>query len=182
MKKKITIAVVCAVLSCVCLIGTTFAWLVDKTDPVENTFTVGNVDIELTESDDLDLKMVPGNDITKDPKVIVKANSEDCYVFVKVEKSANFDDFMTYAKADGWDEYKTEDNYVVYSRTVSLQDTDQEFAILADNKVSVKNSVTKGMMDAIKAGTSTSPTLTFTAYAAQKSNLTIDEAWAAINA
>lgn len=173
MKKKITIAVVCAVLSCVCLIGTTFAWLVDKTDPVKNTFTVGNVDIELTESDDLDLKMVPGNTITKDPKVTVVAGSEACWVFIKIEKSANFDTFMEYALADGWIQLKDGETPIdgVFYREVASSNADQPFVVLADNEVTVKNTVTKAMMDAIVADASLKPTLTFTAYAVQKDNV-----------
>ena len=179
MKKKITIAVVCAVLSCVCLIGTTFAWLVDKTDPVENTFTVGNVDIELTESDDLNLKMVPGNTITKDPKVTVIGGSEACWVFIKIEKSANFDTFMEYAVATGWTALA--DNDGVYYREVAASAADQHFAVLNGDKVTVKDTVTKAMMDAITAGTSTNPTLTFTAYAVQRDNITTAaDAWAKV--
>lgn len=179
MKKKITITIICAVLSCVCLIGTTFAWLVDKTDPVENTFTVGNVDIELAESTGLDLKMVPGNTITKDPKVTVIGGSEACWVFIKIEKSANFDTFMTYALADGWTPLAGNDG--VYYREVATSAVDQPFAVLNGDKVTVKDTVTKAMMDAITAGTSTNPTLTFTAYAVQRDNInTAADAWAKV--
>lgn len=77
-----------------CAIGGTLAWLTDKTDEVKNTFTTSNIDIELTETgttkDDTtgnetrNYKMVPGWTLSKDPKVTVKAGSEDCYLFVKV--------------------------------------------------------------------------------------------------
>ena len=83
-------------------IGGTVAWLTDKTNPITNTFTTSNIDIDLTESENLDLKMVPGNTITKDPKVTVNAGSEACWLFVKVVKSDNFDGFMTYEMADDW--------------------------------------------------------------------------------
>ena len=75
MKKK-TIAVVLAlVLVICCAVGGVLAWLTDTTDSITNTFTVGNVKIDLAESKNLDLKMVPGQTIKKDPKVTVKANS-----------------------------------------------------------------------------------------------------------
>ena len=101
MKKKGWLSVVALVLVLCCAVGGTLAWLTDTTDPVTNTFTVGDIDIDLTESDHLDLKMIPGRTITKDPKVTVKAGSEACWLFVKVQKSANFADFLTCDMAVG---------------------------------------------------------------------------------
>ena len=149
-------------------IGGTMAWLIAQTDPVVNTFVVGNIEIELDESDDLNLKMVPGADIKKDPTVSVLADSEDCYVFVKIEKSANFDTYMTFEEADGWDKVEAGTNYVVYGRTAKANDS---FHVLKDDKVKVLDTVTKAMMDAIKNGTANEPKLTFTAYAIQSANL-----------
>ena len=81
MKKKV-LSIVAVVLVLCCAIGGTLAWLTDRTNPVVNTFTVGDINIELKESENLNLKMVPGNTIAKDPKVTVKADSEACYLFV----------------------------------------------------------------------------------------------------
>lgn len=178
MKKKITIAVVCAVLSCVCLIGTTFAWLMDKTDPITNTFTVGDINITLEETKGTEItgvrqfKMLPGNDIEKDPTVTVEAGSEACYVFVKIEKSTNFDTFMEYALADGWIQLKNGETPIdgVFYREVASSNADQPFAVLNGDKVTVKNTVTKGDMDGLNDA-SKYPTLTFTAYAVQKDNV-----------
>ena len=47
------------------------------------------------------------------------------------------------------------------------------------DEVTVKNTVTKAMVDAIEQKTATEPTLTFTAYAVQKAN--VDTAAAAWN-
>jgi len=161
MKNKITITIICAVLSCVCLIGTTFAWLTAKTDPITNTFTVGDINITLTEGDALDLKMIPGKTITKDPKVTVKAGSEACWLFVKIEKSANFDDYMTFAVADGWTELESG----VYYREVDAVDADTDFNVIKNNQVKVSEDVTK---TELQAAASSAPTLTFTAYAVQQ--------------
>lgn len=175
MKKKV-LSIVAVVLVLCCAIGGTLAWLTDKTDPVVNTFTVGDINIELTESENLDLKMVPGNTITKDPKVTVKANSEACWLFVKVEKSTNFDQYLSYEMADGWT--KLEDG--VYYREVSATTADTDFAVLKDNQVKVLDTVTKTMLEAAKTD---APTLTFTAYAVQKDNVTsVTDAWAKANA
>lgn len=166
MKKKV-LSIVAVILVLCCAIGGTLAWLTDKTDPVVNTFTVGDINIELTESENLNLKMVPGNTITKDPKVTVKANSEACWLFVKVEESANFDSFMTYDMADGWTELPGVAG--VYYREVAATTAATDFSVLKGDSVSVKDTVTKADLNALTQNTF--PTLTFTAYAVQKDNV-----------
>lgn len=171
-------------------IGGTVAWLTAQTPSVTNTFTVGDINIELTESENLNLKMVPGNTITKDPKVTVKAGSEACWLFVKVEKSSNLLDFITYAIADGWAPLPGVDG--VYYREVGASNADQPFAVLANNQVTVNDTVTKGMMNAFDTNkdgqisgdeVDALPTLTFTAYAVQKENInSAADAWAKVNA
>lgn len=190
MKMKKAIALGLAVLMIVAAsVAGTVAWLQDSTTEVKNTFTPTTVDVELDESDVLDLDMIPGHTIVKDPKAMVVAGSVDSYLFVKVEKSANFDSFMTYEIADGWTELTsaTEENYKVYYREVidasdenDANNIGDQYPILKENKVSVKENVTKQMMDTLTA--ETYPTLTFTAYATQlyKSNgakFTPAEAW-----
>ena len=71
-----------------CGIGGTIAWLMSNTGTITNTFTSSDLTITLTESkpDNQTAKMVPGAVIAKDPTVTVKGSSEDCYVFVKIEK------------------------------------------------------------------------------------------------
>lgn len=161
----------------VAAVGGTVAWLTATTTAVTNTFTVGDINITLTETTS-NYKMVPGNTIAKDPKVTVKANSEACWLFVKVEKSANLGDFITYAVADGWTALDGVTG--VYYREVAANATDdQTFSVLKDNQVTVNNTVTKSMMDALKAENAVQPTLTFTAYAVQKDNITTAAAaWA----
>lgn len=164
MKKKILVPVVAVALVFCCVIGGTLAWLTDKTDPVVNTFTVGDVDITLAETTGPEYKMVPGYTIAKDPKVTVTADSEDCWLFVKVEKSENFDTFMTYAMADGWNALS--DTTGVYYRQVNKTDVVREFSVLAGDQVAVRNDVTKKQMDDLAV--ENYPTLTFTAYAVQQ--------------
>lgn len=179
MKKKIALSIAAIALVICCAVGGTLAWLTDQTGPVTNTFTVGNIDITLAESKNLDLKMVPGNTITKDPKVTVVAGSEACWLFVKVEKSANFDSFLTYTMADGWTQLTGVTG--VYYREVAAPTTDQEFAVLANNQVTVKDTVTKADMDNLTSSGATLPTLTFTAYAVQQANIAdATTAWAKV--
>ena len=187
MKKRTVALLMAVVLVLGAGIGGTLAWLLDRTDEVVNTFTVSDIDVELSESDNLDLKMIPGWTIGKDPKAKVTSGSEDCYLFVKVEESTNFSDFMTYTIADGWDELTlTGVNYKVYYKVFDSKDAANanikgtDYPVLKDNQVTVKDSVTKAMMNALTDATR--PTLTFTAYAAQlyKSNtekFTAADAW-----
>ena len=174
MKKKILVACLCVALAVLTIAGTTLAYLTATTGPVTNTFTVGNIDITLTETT-TDYKMVPGSTIAKDPKVTVKAGSEACWLFVKVEESTNLDNFITYTIADGWTALSGVNG--VYYREVSAAATDTNFSVLAGDQVTVNTTVTKAVMDALTQ--STYPTLTFTAYAVQNAGFdTATAAWA----
>ena len=153
-----------------CLVGGTVAWLTATDDAVTNTFSVSDIGVELEETT-TEYKMIPGWDIAKDPKAWVTEGSEDALLFVKVEESENFDDFMTYAIATGWNPLGETDadgkavNGVYYREITSTQMGKANAAsILAGDKVTVKDDVTKEDME---ADDFTAPTLTFTAYAHQ---------------
>ena len=185
-------------------IGGTMAWLIDDTEAVANVFTDSDVDIDFEETTK-NYQMIPGHTIDKDPTVTVNANSEKCYLFVKIDESADYGDYLTYAvKIDENKEWRTfEDankNTVkgVYYRIVEKSESKQTFSILgsgsydngtdgsfswSDNQVLVKPEVTKKMMNEIKGNAESQPTLTFTTYAVQymKNNdtsFTVAEAWA----
>ena len=106
MKKKLLIMSVAMVLVCAFAVGMTIAYLT-STDQVVNTFTVGNVRIELDEADvdeygrvpqgspaprvkDNSYKLIPGHTYTKDPTVTVLSGSERSYIKMTV----------TFTKAD----------------------------------------------------------------------------------
>lgn len=190
--RKAFLFALAAVLLIGCSVGGTLAWLTAKTDEVKNTFTVGDINITLAETK-MDFKMVPGCTIAKDPKVTVEAGSEECFLFVKLEKSQNFDFFLTYEMADGWTQLTGEGiTDTVYYRVVtkdganSMSKIGEAYSVLKDDKVTVKDTVTKEMMDELKASVATQPTLTFTAYACQlkKDNtteFTAAEAWAQVS-
>lgn len=119
-KTKALLISVCAVLLIAALGFTTLAYLTDTENNVKNTFTVGNVQIDLKESkvntsgqrvadngtDILEesaesvyvtagnvYNLVPGHTYRKDPTVFVSAKSEKCYVRV----------FATLTQVDQWD-------------------------------------------------------------------------------
>lgn len=178
MKKKGLAMVLALVLLAVCAVSGTLAWLTAKSDTVTNTFTTSDIKVELTETNET-YKMVPGYDIHKDPKAKVLAGSEECYLFVKLDKSQNFGTFLTYEMAEGWTLVPSETN--VYFRKVLTADIGTAYSVLANDQVTVKGEVTKAMMDGLT--TETLPKLTVTAYASQlyKSagvEFTAAEAWA----
>lgn len=161
------IALLALVLVIGCVAGGTVAWLVAKTDPVVNTFTYGNINIALAETTGTDYKIIPGKDIPKDPKVTVKGGSEACWLFVKVEETGTFvADKVTYAIDKDWTALEGEKG--VYYRKVAAVTADTDFSVLEGNKITVKDTLTKGDIKDIAA---TNPTLTFTAYAVQKENI-----------
>lgn len=174
MKKKTLALVLALTLLVAGVVGGTLAWLTDQTAEVKNTFTVGDINIGLTETT-TDYKMVPGNTIAKDPTVTVKAESEACWLFVQVTESTNLKDFITYAIAEGWTELQDG----VYYREVPASAADQTFPVLKGNAVTVKDTVTKAMLTAKDFA---NPTLTFKAYAVQKDNVaSASDAWAKVN-
>ena len=160
----------------VCAIGGTIAYFSAQTPEVKNTFTVGDINIGLTETT-ADYKMVPGNTIAKDPTVTVKANSEACWLFVKVTESTDLKDFITYAIAEGWTALP--DVNGVYYREVPASAAGQTFSVLAGDAVTVKSDVTRTMLETAKTD---APTLTFQAYAIQRDHFaTADAAWAEVS-
>lgn len=166
-----------------CVTGGTLAWLTSTTPAVVNTFTTSDIKITLEETGATDnkasFKMIPGWTIAKDPKVTVLTGSEACWLFVKVEKSTNFDSFMTYEMADGWEQLTDKDgNNIdsVFCRKVTASTADQVFGVLKNDQVTVKDSVTKAMMNGLT--NTTYPTLTFTAYASQLYRSADDEFYA----
>lgn len=167
------IALLALVLVIGCVAGGTVAWLVAKTDTVVNTFTYGNINITLAETTGTNYKVIPGTVIEKDPKVTVKAGSEACYLFVKVEKVGMFTG-MSYEIADGWTALEGENG--VYYRQVGSVTADTSFAVIKGNEITVSSDLTKENIP------SAQPTLKITAYAVQQENIAdAAAAWEAAN-
>ena len=205
MKKKIITTITMLALIICFTIGGTLAWLMDKTDHVQNTFTSGDVDITLTETpntnitdddetnDSWSAQMIPGNTYAKNPKVTVEGATEavDCWLFVKVEEKGNAQTYLDYSftfdNVDGWQQLNTSTKdgttTTVWYRKVTASETDQSWYLLdgkegyADGFVYVDDTaVTKETVD-----TAANAELVFTAYAAQKDNRNVEEAWALFN-
>ena len=119
--------------------------------------------------------MVPGREITKDPEVTVLADNEATWLFVKLTKSDDFDNFMTYEVDDSvWKllpEDTANDLVDVYYMFVG-EDTDNtavKYGVLKDDKVTVKEDVTKAALNAL----TDYPTLNVQAFAIQYENFEV---------
>ncbi len=190
---KLVVAMLAVTLLIGCAIGGTVAWLTDKTTAVTNTFTYGDINIELTETKPTgrQAKIIPGVNIEKDPKVMVVGGSEACWLFVKVQeenwptfKETNGTNKVSYAIANGWTALTGQPG--VYYREVGASTDDTNFYILAGDEthsngvVKVSENLTKAEVNSIAAGTQ--PKLTFTAYAVQKDGIAdAAAAWAKVS-
>lgn len=183
---KVFLSLLALVLVAGCAVGGTIAWLTATTEPVVNTFTYGKIKIELTETTGAEYKIIPGVNISKDPKVTVKADSEACWLFVKVAEEGTFvANKVTYSIADGWTQG---DGTVIPTnvcyREVNAVTADTNFNVLAGDTtypngvVTVSENLTKAEANSV----ATQSTLTFTAYAVQKDGIdTAAEAWAKVS-
>lgn len=175
--KKILAFALCLVLVAGLSIGGTLAWLTAQSGTVTNTFTPSNIDIILDESTGATYKMLPGATIAKDPFVKVEAGSEKCWLFVEITESASpkLTDYITYSVATPWAQVPGVAN-VYYIKDAVI---DQNIPVLTGNQVTVKDTVTKAMMETLQAEGAVQPTLSFKAYAVQLTAAeTPEAAWA----
>lgn len=157
--------------------GGTLAWVASQTPAAVNTFTTGDIAITLTETDtEIDddqspdtnrYLLVPGKAIAKDPHVTVLAESEDCWLYVLLDASESFDQFLEYVPADGWLALPGVP-HVIY-RAVDRAEAAQVFPVLKDDLVQVKPSVTLQALASLSEGHF--PVLSMTAFAVQRSGV-----------
>ena len=194
-KTKALLMSLCAVLLVAASVLGTMAYLTDSKD-VKNTFTVGNVTITMDETDVDDstpnkerdqansYKLMPGHTYTKDPIIHVDANSEDCYLFVKVDNQiaaieANGNTTVAAQMATkGWKAVEGKDGIYVYVGT-----TTAPVAVKANDNVTVfEQLVIAGTVNGDTLKTYENKTITVTAYAVQKDGFegkTADQIWSA---
>ena len=195
-RSKALLLALCAVLLVAVSVLETMAYLTSKTQVITNTFTVGDINIELTETkpESKQAKIIPGVDIEKDPKVTVKANSEACWLFVKIEernwpvfKEAEGARKVSYAPADGWRELANTPG--VYFRDVSAETAKAgvSYPVLAgsgkypNGVVTVSENLTRAEINSIDAE-ARQPQLAITAYAVQHDGFsTAAAAWEKVN-
>ncbi len=198
MKKRTLILVLALALVFGIAVGGTIAYLTAKSEQVTNTFTVGNIKIKLEEHDDGtengevvtsrdDIKALPGAEIPKDPFVTVLANSEDCYVYVRVLNNmtggagTNMQNVATpnidtehWTLVDGkWDDFGYGTVLYRYYKVVELSDVDQALEPLFTT-VTISSSLTAEQLATIDG-----KTIVLMAYAHQAANVDQDTADAA---
>lgn len=196
MKKtsKALLLSLCAVLLVTASVLGTMAYLTSQ-DQVVNTFTVGNVAITLDEKDvdnstpgenDRDkanaYKLMPGHNYEKDPIVHVDANSEDCYLFVKVvNEIANIEAEKTVAQQmteKGWVAVDAANGIYVYT----TDKTSPAVVTKGSNITVFENFTIAGNVDNTALATYADKTITVNAYAIQADGFagkTASEIWAA---
>lgn len=204
--RRIAMTVALVLVVALASIGGTIAWLTDTTNEVTNTFTVGDIDIELTETPNADdpkdedteldhweAKLVPGNSYVKDPKVTVKAGSEKCWLFVEVTTAGSIEYIDYEINAVGWRKGTGEGGdgipANVYYRIVDTNTVDTSYYMLKDKaslstaenqvngSVKIKENLTK---ETVNGSGFSAPTITFKAYACQYENRNVEEAWEAV--
>lgn len=186
--KKLIVLLLVLMLLIGSVIGGTVAFLMTKTDPVTNTFVAGNIGALTLKESDTAVKttdgkntyvIIPGKNITKDPKVsYTPADANDLgevYIFVAVTGGSwNYDeqtqkfiaDGLSWSVAEGWTHLSGNVFYMTTSAAVD------DKAFIAGNTISVATTITKGA--AMNAAAAAADGLTFTAYAIQKEGFTAD--------
>ena len=172
LKRKLTLISIILLCAACVAVGTTVALLTSHAQPVENTFTVGNIKLSLVETTGESYQMIPGKTIEKNPHVKVLGGSEDCWLFIKVEKTEYFDDYLAYGIDSGWTHL---DGYSgVYFRSVTSSEMDTEFQILRDDVITVRDTLTEEKM----SGITVNPKISFKAYAIQSYSVeSAGDAW-----
>lgn len=186
-KPKFIILLILVIVVLFPVISETVAWLTKETNLLINKFTYGNIKISISEgnindddsnNDTKNYMITPGGSIVKDTLVVVNENSEDCWLFIKIKETDNFDDYMIYSLEDGWKEL--ENNTDIYYREVNKSDKNQTFNIIKDNVINVKSELTKESFDLLTEDTY--PSISISAYAVQRNSAidainTAEKAW-----
>lgn len=85
--KSLLLGAVAVMLTAALAIGGTIAYFSDETETKTNTFTVGKVDITLTEpkwDESADHTLMPSTSYDKDPTITLSQDSQPSWVFMKV--------------------------------------------------------------------------------------------------
>lgn len=181
MKKKLLALILSvAVVASIAAAGT-LAYLTAQTDDVVNTFTVGDIDLTLTETTGTEYKILPGATVEKDPTVTVLADSENCWVYVLVANELNdtVKGASTLDITDSWELVESvpgmsvqwDDTIAIYrlKTAVGTASTDQIFPVF--NHVTISGALTNEQNASLEG-----KTIQLAAYAHQVDNVDRDTA------
>lgn len=194
--KKILVLALAAVLLVAVSIGGTIAYLTDKTEEVENTFSPAEIEITLEETSGTSFALVPSKTYMKNPVVAVDGDKTDVdiWLFVEIVDESAAAYLSTYdctlydvdtqgnkTAANGWTKGDgTSIPETVYYRKVLTIDTTKSWELIAGNTVTVDVDLGSTELpmptDDVK--------LTYKAYAMQLANgsgeFTAAQAWAQV--
>lgn len=135
--KKLTIAVVALAVALVCVVSGTLAFLVAQSNVVTNTFTYGEITINLAETGEGTsttggmnfTNVIPGDVLDKEPVVTVEKGSEACYVYVLIDNQLG--DAATYNIGPEWIKVGESDTKVLYryNTIINVTDADEDEAL-----------------------------------------------------
>ena len=152
--RKALMLILCAALLVSATVMGTLAYLTDKTDAVTNTFTVGKIDITLTETKGNSFKIVPGATDEKNPTVTVVKGSEVCYVYALVTNNLVLNN-KTVATVNvdpaKWESMGTSGNKTLYRyyQTVNAADEDVKLPVFTQVTYD-KNEITESNINDLK--------------------------------
>ena len=135
-------------------VGGTLAWLTATTGPVTNTFTVGDINIDLKETTPPNYKIVPGGESDKNPTITVAKGSEDCYVYVTVENNVVLNETVVATPnidAANWIPVKTQGTKTLYRyKDVVATDADNDQPLPVFTMVKYSETITKSNINTLK--------------------------------
>ena len=122
--------VIALVLSLTVATAGTLAYLTDR-DTVENTFTMGNVDIEVEETYEQDSELLPGVEVTKEAGIKNVHKTSDAWVWMTVSIPATLQDYVTLNWTDDYNGKATGPKITDDGQAV--------WTVLVDEQVCVEN-------------------------------------------
>lgn len=183
---KSNLLLILSVVSLFIVVNGTVAWLTGKSNLLKDQFSYGNIKISIHDQNEIDnenkinYEIVPGSKIEKKTYIKVKEKSEDCWLFIKIDETDNFKEFMTYSLEDDWINLKEN----IYYMKVNKSDREQIFNVIENDEMLVKEDITKEQFATLTS--ENYPTFSIAAYAVQR-NENIDEidtaleAWQLVN-
>lgn len=182
--KRIAVLLLAVVLLIGGTIGGTLAWLSAQTNAVTNTFTVGNITIDLKEhklNDDGTLdtttevtennnyKIVPGGTQPKDPFITVKQGSEKCYVYVLVTNNLVIDNVTVatpnFDKYPNWESIATNGNSTLYRHNAIVDASTNDQPLQVFSEIKYADTITETTITQLK-----DKTIVIDAFAHQSDN------------
>ena len=211
-KRKALLLALCAVLLVAASVFGTIAYLTD-TEAVTNTFTVGQISMSMDEAKvneagqklntedevwetgdtyadrvtDNTYHLLPGMTYSKDPIIHVDANSENAYIFIKVdnngieaieETAAGYTNVAAQILANRWTWWRNDGNVHYFYQEYTKGQDDNELEVFQQFKVgdSVTNEQLKDYYEKIaKTNNGQAKAVIVTAYAVQKAGFNTPE-------